>query len=158
VWLCRFLTEEGLHPAILSRGYGRKRKNAARVTLGQDHRLQCEAFGDEPAVMASALPSVPVWVGRDRVFSGRKALVLDERVDALVLDDGFQHLALSRDLDLVLLDCRRPFANGFTLPLGPLREPVSHLARADALILTRAAVPSEVHHSKSLIEKQHPGK
>ena len=69
------------------------------------------------------LPSVPVWVGRDRAASGMAALARGG-VDVLVLDDGFQHLGLYRDLDIVLLDCRSPFGNGFVLPAGHCANPL----------------------------------
>ena len=80
---------------------------------------------------------MPVWVGGNRAASGMAALARGG-VDVLVLDDGFQHLGLYRDLDIVLLDCRSPFGNGFVLPAGPLREPPSNLKRADALVITHA--------------------
>ena len=77
-------------------------------------------------MISEYLPSVPVWVERNRAASGMAALARGG-VDVLVLDDGFQHLGLYRDLDIVLLDCRSPFGNGFVLPAGPLREPPSNL-------------------------------
>jgi tetraacyldisaccharide 4'-kinase len=89
-------------------------------------------------MMSEYLPSTPVWVGGDRAASGAAALA-GGGVDILVLDDGFQHLALGRDLDVVLLDCRNPFGNGLVLPAGPLREPASNLKRADVFVLTHAA-------------------
>jgi len=156
--VCRLLVEAGIHPAILSRGYGRKGKGPARVPAGGDAWVQSGIFGDEPVLMASALPGVPVWVGRERVVSGRAALAGSGGVDTLVLDDGFQHLALDRDLDIVLMDGSHPFGNGFTLPLGPLREPVSHLARADALILTRAITGPRLEKTLSSVEGLFPGK
>ena len=147
MWICGFLSAEGYRPAILSRGYGRKETSPAPVTSGR-----CDLFGDEPVLMAETLPSVPVWVGRERALTGKAALSRQEPVDMLVLDDGFQHLALDRDLDLVLLDCRSPFGNGFTLPLGPLREPVSHLRRADALVLTRAENEAMVRETLAALD------
>ena len=87
--------------------------------------------------MACKAKPVPVWVGRDRWQSGNLA-IQNDHVDTLVLDDGFQHLALDRNLDLVLLDAHNPFGNGALLPLGPLREPPAHLDRAGAIVLTRA--------------------
>ena len=83
------------------------------------------------------MPSVQVWVGRDRAASGDAALARGG-VDVLLLDDGFQHRGLERDLDIVLLDCRSPFGNGFVLPAGPLREPIANLGRADAFVITHA--------------------
>ncbi len=155
VWLCRFLAANGFRPAILSRGYGGKRKAPARVFPEGDPAAASLLFGDEPVLMARALPGVPVWVGRDRFLSGRAALE-DGRLDTFVLDDGFQHLKLHRDLDIVLLDCRNPFGNGHLLPRGPLREPASHLARADVLVLTRAQ--GEAEAEKAALRELFPGK
>lgn len=156
LWLCRFLEDIGRHPAILSRGYGRTGTGASRVpsSSGQQASMS-EMFGDEPVLLAGALPLIPVWVGRDRVVSGNAALA--DGADVLVLDDGFQHLALGRDLDIVLLDSRHPFGNGMLLPSGPLREPVSHLARADVFVLTHAEACG-VGEVKALIEDLFPDK
>jgi tetraacyldisaccharide 4'-kinase len=107
--------------------------------------------------MALRLPAVPVWVGRERVLSGQAALGSGP-VNALVLDDGFQHLALDRDLDIVLLHCRSPFGNGLVLPAGPLREPVAALARADAFVITHADFEAEAERLKSTLNARFPEK
>jgi tetraacyldisaccharide 4'-kinase len=156
LWLCRFLVENGYHPAVLSRGYGRKSSEAALVPGSGDLSALSKDFGDEPVLMAERSPDVPIWVGRDRLSSGKAALENGD-VDVFVLDDGFQHLALTRDLDLVLLDCRSPFGNWFLLPGGPLREPVSNLRRADALILTRADDESRAAELKATLGEAFPG-
>lgn len=158
LWMSRFLTERGFHPAILSRGYGKKVKGPVQVSAAGDPCAQSELYGDEPVLMAKALQTVPVWVGSKRVLSGRAALSGPAMVDTLVLDDGFQHLSLYRDLDLVLLDSGKPFGNGFTLPLGPLREPLSSLERASAIIITRAGSGPELAQLKLRLEDLAPGK
>ncbi|MCE5335084.1 MAG: tetraacyldisaccharide 4'-kinase [Desulfobacteraceae bacterium] len=157
LWLCRVLLECGLAPAVLSRGYGRRSALPARVSTGGDPKELSELFGDEPVMMALELPSVPVWVGSRRAVSGRAALSAGP-VDVLVLDDAFQHLALERDLDIVLLDARNPFGNGRTLPAGPLREPISHLKRADALILTNSDRPRAFSEAGHILENLFPEK
>ncbi len=135
--MCEFLLKIGLHPAVLTRGYGRRGSSPGRVpSFGNPAELS-DLFGDEPVMISEYLPSAPVWVGKNRAASGKAALA-GGAVDVLVLDDGFQHLALERDLDIVLLDCRSPFGNGFVLPAGPLREPPSNLKRADVLVITHA--------------------
>ena len=134
IWMCEFLLEIGFHPAVLTRGYGRKENSSGRIPVGDNERLW-QRFGDEPVMMSEYLPSTPVWVGRDRAVCGRAALAGGD-VDVLVLDDGFQHLGLDRVLDMVLLDSRNPFGNGLTLPAGPLREPLWRLERADVFVLT----------------------
>ncbi len=78
-------------------------------------------------------------------------------VDVLLLDDGFQHLGLDRDLDIVLLDCRSPFGNGFVLPAGPLREPISNLGRADAFVITHAGKYPDARPLKDELQRLFPG-
>jgi tetraacyldisaccharide 4'-kinase len=137
VWMCKFLIEIGLRPAVLTRGYGRKKGGAGPVPSFGDRAQLAGLFGDEPVMISGYLPEAQVWVGANRSASGMAALARGG-VDVFVVDDGFQHLALERDLDLVLLDCRNPFGNGFVLPAGPLREPISNLSRAHAFVITNA--------------------
>jgi tetraacyldisaccharide 4'-kinase len=122
----------------------------------------CRSFleiGLRPVVLTRGyeyLPSARVWVGRDRAASGNAALAR-AKVDVFVLDDGFQHLALERDLDIVLLDCRNPFGNGHVLPAGPLREPISNLGRADAFVITHAAKDLDAAPLKDKLQRLFPG-
>ena len=136
--LCRRLAAEGRQVAVLSRGHGGA-SQSVRLVSGLDGRILLTAAeaGDEPSLLAQTLPGVPVLVGKDRRLSGREALRLFD-LDVLVLDDGFQYWQLARDLDIVLLDARRPFDNGFPLPRGLLREPKRHLRRAGVVVVTRA--------------------
>ncbi|MGA2401800.1 MAG: tetraacyldisaccharide 4'-kinase, partial [Syntrophobacteraceae bacterium] len=120
IWMCEFLLTIGLSPAVLTRGYARRGCSPGLVPHLDNPAELSSLFGDEPVMISECLPSVPVWVGRNRAASGKAALARGG-VDVLVLDDGFQHLALERDLDIVLLDCRSPFGNEFLLPAGPLR-------------------------------------
>jgi len=119
--------------AILARGYrGELEKSFGEVTLGTPEGAR--RFGDEPWMLAQTT-GVPVFVGRDRV-AGVKALEKKEKYRAVILDDGFQHLALARDLDLVVIDTNRKLEDAYCLPLGELREPFSSLNDAGAIILT----------------------
>lgn len=134
---CRVLLEEGLRPAVLSRGYGGSLRAAWAAVSDGEHLLRTpREAGDEPVLLAQRLPGVPVLVGRDRRVTARVAV---ERFGAqvLVLDDGFQHLRLARDLDLITLDARHPFGNGHCFPRGLLRETPRALADADLVLLTR---------------------
>jgi tetraacyldisaccharide 4'-kinase len=141
-WLARELTAAGFAPAILSRGYGGEKPagyTKDRILLVSDGvkiHLGPRWAGDEPYWLAWKLPGVPVLCHPERARAGRwaeKNLV----VDVFLLDDGFQHLALHRDFNLLLLDGAAPFGNGRVLPAGPLRESPKALARADAVLLTR---------------------
>jgi tetraacyldisaccharide 4'-kinase len=128
----------GYKAVIVSRGYkGKAETIGGVVSDGRNLLMTPEAAGDEPYMMAARLKNVPVVVGKDRFKAGRLA-IREFNPDVLVLDDGFQHSKLQRDLDLVLLDYRKPFGNGHLLPRGVLREPVSALFGADAIILTKS--------------------
>ena len=130
------LRGNGLKPAILSRGYGGKSCNPVNVVCdGRQTLLSPEWVGDEAVMMAEKLKNVPVITGPDRYQTGRYALEHFD-IDTLVLDDGFQHLALDRDLDILLFDHFRPLGNGHLFPAGELREPAGETRRADMVCFT----------------------
>lgn len=136
-WIAARLLEEGRSPAVVSRGYGGTAgRGPCLVSEGRGPLVSSRVAGDEPLLLARRLPGVAVVVGSDRVAGASAARAAG--ADVVVLDDGFQHRRLARDLDLVLLDVRDPFGGYRLLPAGPLREPVSSLRRADAAILTRS--------------------
>jgi tetraacyldisaccharide 4'-kinase len=159
IWLARRLSEGHKHVAILSRGYGSGRKagEAEQAPVDGETGKNISRFGDEPVLMARSLPQIPVWVGRKRFLAGRSA-IRSSGAEILLLDDAFQHLALHRDLDFVLLDAEQPFGNGLLLPLGPLREPIESLSRADAIVLTRANDMEKANATRSQLEARFPGK
>ncbi len=151
------LQKRGLRAALLSRGHGgsgESGRTSRIVSDGKSVLLTPESAGDEPILLANSLPGVPVIVGRDRRASGRLA-VQTFAPDIIVLDDALQYWQLHRDLNIVLLDARRPFDNGSILPRGLLREPPSHLKRAGIVVLTRAnrAVPDAL--AKNVEQAQH---
>lgn len=130
----RDLAARGCRPAILSRGYGAPPPERRERT----GRTEPPPVGvnDEYLVLAENLPGVPHYVGTDRVAAGRRALA--NGADTLVLDDGFQHVRLERDLDFVLIDALDPFGPGRRcLPAGLLREPIRVLRHADLVGITR---------------------
>jgi len=134
--LARLLLAEGERPAVLSRGYARRRPLDGVVIVRDREgvRAGLDTAGDEPLMLARRLDGVPVLVAADRHLAG---LVAERHLDASVhlLDDGFQHMMLARDADLVLVDAR-DVADARTLPGGRLREPIDTIARADAVIVT----------------------
>ncbi|MDT8440429.1 MAG: tetraacyldisaccharide 4'-kinase [Desulfuromonadales bacterium] len=136
--LVKRLHARGVRVAIVSRGYGgRFRGRVARVDGdGGPPVLSAVECGDEPWLLARRNPQTLVFIARKRRFG----LVAAQQAGAevIVLDDGFQHLAVQRDLNLLLLDGRAPFGNGRLLPAGPLREPRRAVARADLILLTRS--------------------
>ncbi|MBI1761671.1 MAG: tetraacyldisaccharide 4'-kinase [Acidobacteria bacterium] len=139
-WLANWLQSEGHAVAILSRGY--KRASTGRVEVSDGKTLLCEAAaaGDEPYLLAQSCPGVRVIVDQDRYAAGRW-LAGRAPVSVFLLDDGYQHLRLQRDLNLVLIDATDELARARMVPFGRLREPLTALRRADAVIVTRADQP-----------------
>lgn len=134
--IARHLTRQNIRVAILSRGHGgRFDGDYAVVSDNTQLLLTPDQSGDEPYLISQSLPGVPMIVGRDRRVTGQVAI--DRfKPQILLLDDGFQYYQLQRDLDIVLLNGADPFEGGWLLPAGNLREPVGHVRRADALVLT----------------------
>jgi tetraacyldisaccharide 4'-kinase len=118
VWLVNHLAAK-YKPAILTRGY---KSN--------------QGISDEASLLAQACPKIPVIINPDRVKGAKEAIA--QGANVLVMDDGFQHRRLARDMDIVAIDATCPFGYGRILPAGLLREPLSSLKRADAVIITRA--------------------
>jgi len=119
IWLAEQLRAAGFKPGVISRGHGSAESEAREVTPASNAR----EVGDEPLLIA-ARAGCPVVVGRRRGAAGHRLLALHPEVDVLITDDGLQHYALQRDVELVLFD-GRGVGNGWTLPAGPLREPPS---------------------------------
>ena len=135
-WLAERACEAGIRPAIAMRGY----------------RSSATGISDEAAEYAMEIPNVPIAIGADRIASIRR---LDPAPDCVILDDGFQHRRLHRDLDLVLVDASRSGLDRSMIPAGPRRESLASLRRADAVIVTRAATSDpalardiERHHGR----------
>jgi lipopolysaccharide heptosyltransferase II/tetraacyldisaccharide 4'-kinase len=135
-FLARLFQGQQRRVAILSRGYGGLRTEVTCLSDGERIYYQPPEVGDEAFGLARSLPGVIVYTGTCRYEAGMTAW-REHRPDLFLLDDGFQHFQLARDLDIVLLDADRPFGNGRLLPAGPLREPLTTLRAADVLILTR---------------------
>lgn len=137
-WLVRRFQQQGKRPAIVSRGYAGRHSGAVTV-VSDGHQIFTSATvcGDEPLLLARRNPTCPVVVSKKR-SDGVLKVEQSFDVDLIILDDAFQHLKMSRDFDLVLLDATDPFGNGWTLPAGRLREGVDALASADVLLVTRA--------------------
>ncbi len=136
-WLARELLARGTRPSILTRGYGRSSRGSVVVSDGAGAVASVRAAGDEAAALARALPRVPIVADADRLAAARRVEQLVPDVGVHLLDDGFSHVALARDLDVVLLDATAPDAGGALLPEGRLREPLSSLARADLVVVTK---------------------
>jgi len=133
----RTLRELGRRPAVISRGYRRRSRGVQVVADTAAIRLDADEAGDEAFLLARRLPGVPVVVGANRYEAAR--LALDRYgVTAIVLDDGFQHRTLVKDLEVVMVRAANPWGNGRLLPGGPLREPLAALARAHLVVAAGA--------------------
>lgn len=158
-YIARYLKQEGHSVAILTRGYSRNSRgrrvlngsasagrDSTEAVTGQNGvpRQRSESgldphreFGDEPLMLARALRDVPIVIDKDR-FAGGEWAERETGSRVMILDDGYQHLALARDLNILLLDATDPFGGFEMVPFGRLREPLYGVKRADAIIVTRA--------------------
>jgi tetraacyldisaccharide 4'-kinase len=134
IHLAQALRARGRHPGIVSRGYRGDSGHVIEVTYGSDPGI----VGDEPLLLAGRA-ACPVFVGRDRVAAARGLLASHPECDLIIADDGLQHYRLERDVEIALVD-ERGVMNGWALPAGPLREPLSRLAQVHALVLNGTAV------------------
>ena len=153
--LAKGLMERGIFVAILSRGYKGKKASQQVVSDGKTIFLSPEESGDEPFLMAKACKGIPVLTGKDRFLGGRVAL---QRfgVKGMLLDDGYQHLPLRRDINILLIDSEIGFGDRTLLPRGILREPLSHLRRAHVFLLTKAEDPEAFRPLEKTIHEIHP--
>jgi len=159
VYLATHLTASGYKVVVISRGYrGRFEARGGVVSDGRRILAGVRDSGDEPQILARLLKGTPVIVGSNRHLAGQRA-IQQFKPDVIVLDDAFQHMQLHRDLDIVLLDCKKPFGNGYTLPAGELREPPRALGRSHATILTRCPVEGQdrPRQARAQFAGQRPG-
>lgn len=142
--------------AILTRGYGRQSSGMRVLNSSASDSVPGPAgsyreFGDEPLMVARSLPDIPIVINKDRYEGGRLA---ERELGAavLVLDDAYQHLALARDLNILLIDATDPFGGFEMVPFGRLREPLYGIKRADAVIVTRADRPFDQGQTQAIIK------
>ena len=145
-WLVKEFIAHGKRPAIISRGYsGNYTAEVGIVSSDNSLMMTVAECGDEPYLLAQRNRDCMVVVAKKRV-AGIKAVENCGSIDVIILDDGFQHRAAQRDVDLVLLDSSRPFGNGNPLPAGNLREFTSSLQRADFILMTRGKKGQQLPH------------
>lgn len=141
-WLAAELRRRGHKVALASRGHGRRDREPVRVVSdGRFLHATSEQAGDEPLLLAAHAPGVPVLVARNRAWAGLRAISAFG-AEVLLLDDGFQHHRLARDVEIVLFD-GAGLGNGCILPRGPLREPLGALRYADAIGVVDGPLPAE---------------
>lgn len=146
--LAKRLIKDGHKVVILIRGYKRKMRNA------ESGKRNIETMGDEGCLLVRDI-GVPVLVGRDRIKTG-KAAIEKYHPDIIILDDGFQHWRLKRDLDIVLVNANNPFGNNSVIPRGLLREPLSALKRADIFVLTKIDLAKDILGLRDRLNRVNP--
>ncbi len=154
-WLAKRLVDRGVPTAVVSRGYGgRAGRGPLLVSDGSGPRVHADVCGDEPFLLARSLPGTAIWVGSERVGVATAARTAGARV--IVLDDGFQHRRLYRDLDIVLIDSLDPPARAALLPAGRLREPLSSLRRAHVVLATRCRSDEDLDRVRAVVGRYSP--
>jgi tetraacyldisaccharide 4'-kinase len=149
------MQELGAVPAVVSRGYGRVTRGVHVVADRESVRADARTAGDEPLLLAERLPGVAVVVGENRHEAGRVAV---ERLGAtaLVLDDGFQHRTLAKDLEILVVQGRAPWGNARVFPRGMLREPLAGLSRAHAIVVTNPGGAGPVEAVTATVRRFNP--
>ena len=132
IWLAQQLAAQGWRPGIISRGYGGQAETPQAVTAYSDAHM----MGDEPRLVAQHV-SCPVWIGRNRPAAGRALLAAHPQTNILISDDGLQHYALARKVEIIVIDSALGLGNSRLLPAGPLREPVARLQQVDAVVINQ---------------------
>jgi len=152
--LAHALRARGWQPGIVARGYGGSNRAPRVVQVDDDP----EVVGDEPLLLAAT--GCPVWIGSARPAAARGLLAAHPECDVIIADDGLQHYALARDVEIAVVDANRGLGNGRMLPAGPLREPHSRMEEADfvvRLVAAHVARPSAGHARETLMTLQpHP--
>tara|TARA_Y100000748_G_scaffold246437_1_gene210929 strand:- start:304 stop:1209 length:906 start_codon:yes stop_codon:yes gene_type:complete len=150
-YLSRLLQSKGKKVGIISRGYRRNSKKTLIVTDGKTKPKTWENFGDEPYLLSQKLDNVPIIVGKSRYEAGIK-MIETFNPEIIIMDDGFQHISLSRDLDIVLVNSKDTKDTHRLIPVGMLREPVSNLSRADLVILTKKNIHKPSDYLINIVE------
>ena len=153
-WIARTLANKGRRVAVLTRGYGRESPNErVLVSDGDSVFSSPEQAGDEAFLLASQLKGLAAVISDANRIAAAQDAVKHLHTDCFVLDDGFQHLRLARDLDIVTIDATNPWGGGRLLPEGRLREPLTGLARANVVVLTRVDQSNDISSVQHELQK-----
>ena len=150
-YISNLLQTKGYRVGIISRGYKRKSKSTLVVTDGINKPKSWENVGDEPFLLAHKLENVPIVVGSSKYKAGHM-MIEKFQPDVILIDDGFQHLSLDRDLDIVLVNSKEIKSDHKLIPSGKLREPMSNLNRADLIIITKSNITQPSNYLINKIE------
>jgi len=150
-FLALYLQSIGKNVGIISRGYGRSSKHVKLVTDGVDKPTSWEQYGDEAFILSQNLNSIPIVVGESKYEAGLK-ITSEFDLDVIIIDDGFQHRSLHRDLDIVLINSKDNQKTHKLLPFGNLREQISGLERADLIIYTKTNLHNNIGYLNRLLK------
>ena len=150
-FLALYLQSIGKNVGIVSRGYGRSSRHVKLVTDGFDKPNSWEQYGDEAFLLSQNLNSIPIVVGESKYKAGLKITSMFD-LDVVIIDDGFQHRSLHRDLDIVLINSKDNKSTHKLLPIGNLREKISGLKRADMIIYTKTNVHNNLKYLNRLLK------
>jgi tetraacyldisaccharide 4'-kinase len=137
-WIARTLAAEGHRPCVVTRGYRRQTRGRVVASNGIEISATLGEAGDEAFMLAESLKGKSAVVCDGNRVAGANWAIQNLKSDVIILDDGFQHRRIARDLDIVTIDATNPWGNGHLLPAGTLREPLAALSRADCFVITRA--------------------
>jgi tetraacyldisaccharide 4'-kinase len=151
LWLARNLQEQGMHPGLVTRGYGGRNRAPHAVSPGS----VSNASGDE-AVLLAERSRCPVWAGADRPECARRLLEAHPETDVIVSDDGLQHYPLARDIEIAVVDGDRGFGNGLPLPAGPMREPVGRLDASIAVVVNGDLKRADIRRARDRLVQGRP--
>jgi tetraacyldisaccharide 4'-kinase len=156
-WIASELARAGRRVCILTRGYGRQSGTRVIVSDGSEILSDANLAGDEPLLLAEQLQgSAAVICDADRVSAARWAIE-NLHSEVFLLDDGFQHLRVARNLNILTVDATNPWGNGKVLPAGILREPLAEIDRADCVVITRADSVTSTVELRRELSAHHPG-
>jgi tetraacyldisaccharide 4'-kinase len=139
-YIAESLLQRGHRIALVARGY--KRPNNGPIVISGSRHFSWEDCGDEPAALAKSIPGLSIYVNSNKTRAAKQAS--KDGFEFIIIDDGFQHRNIFRDLNIVCLNGSNPFGNGFLLPSGILREPKRAIARADAIVIVDESFESDM--------------
>lgn len=149
--LCQYLKVQGYHPAVITRGFGGK---ATHYPFMVDQTTTANICGDEPFMLHQLLQDVPIVISPKRVEAIKYIEQKLKTIDIIISDDGLQHYAMHRDIEIAVIDGQRQFGNALCLPAGPLREPITRLKEVDMMIINgggRVSVSNKAQYDMQLL-------
>ncbi|WP_440615467.1 tetraacyldisaccharide 4'-kinase [Cysteiniphilum sp. 6C5] len=149
--ICQYLKAQGYHPAIITRGFGGK---ATHYPFMIDQTTPASICGDEPFMLHQLLQDIPIVISPKRVEAIQYIEQKLKTVDIIISDDGLQHYAMHRDIEIAVIDGQRQFGNGLCLPAGPLREPITRLKEVDMMIINgggRVSISNQAQYDMQLL-------